>query len=436
MDILRPIELRGKLGRQLKRIVAVLATQVVVGCGGGSSGDNEAPRVWWARVAGCGTTYIHDDGFNAYVTVPPGCWPTTPLLVEIGHGTQGAQVTLPLSIADFDAAAEVAPVPQWRRTLSVHRRGTWREIPNASSWDWRDGAGLLAKDGGLYLLGGWNSDTGRKNDVWFTRDLRDWALLTSAAPWPARHGAAWVVHRDRLYVIGGDLIDDVWSSADGMNWHEEVRTAPFGKRYTPNAVSDGERIMLYEGQYWAPYDWCAFVEGCSAVGLDDLWSSADGKAWTSSGRAPWSGRGLVHGGARFKGRIYVIGGGLKLGLPGAELAETVQEFSDVWSSADGSNWRLESNTLGFSPRTHFGLLATESACWVVSGSVGTQANTTGEVYRADDCVNFRPLEDPSPMGPRHAPSVAEFNGTIVVLGGHRDTAGTSVWQYFPRHPGD
>jgi len=90
------------------------------------------------------------------------------------------------------------------------------------------------KDGGLYFLGGWSSDYGGGySDVWFTLDLQNWKQLTPRAPWPGRHGAAWLVHGNRLFVLGGDLIDDAWSSADGVNWRLENPAAPFGKRYTP-----------------------------------------------------------------------------------------------------------------------------------------------------------------------------------------------------------
>ena len=287
------------------------------------------------------------------------------------------------------------------------------------------------KDGLLYLLGGWSSEEFR-HDLWSSRNVRDWNLLSARQPWGPRHGAGWVVHRDRLYVLSGDLYEDAWSSSDGIEWIQENARAPFGKRYTPNAVSDGDRVFLYAGQNWAPYDGCAFQPECSAVGLNSVWSTVDGKNWElRTAGAPWAGRGLVHGGAYFNGRIYVVGGGLKLALPGEELADTVAEFTDIWSSADGATWRKEADTLGFTPRTHFSLLATPKGCYVSGGSVGHQANLSNDVYFASDCVRFEPIADPSPMQVRHASSLAYFNGSIVILGGHNDTAGTEVWQYFP-----
>ena len=70
-------------------------------------------------------------------------------------------------------------------------------------------------------------------------------------------------------------------------------------------------------------------------------------------------------------------------------------------------------------------------CVVSDGSVGTQVNVSNDVYIAPDCMNFTPLPSP-PLPARHASSMAEFNGTIVILGGPpAGGAGTAIWQYVP-----
>jgi hypothetical protein len=167
---------------------------------------------------------------------------------------------------------------------------------------------------------------------------------------------------------------------------------PFGKRYTPIVASDGSRLLLYGGQRWEPYDWCAFLPECVAFGLNDVWQSGDGVAWTiMPSAAPWSGRGLIHGSMYFRGRHYLVGGGLKLAPPGATLSETVEEYADVWSSDDGVQWKLEATSAGFSPRTHHSVLATDRGCYVVGGSVGSQLATTNEVYFAYDCIRYQRL---------------------------------------------
>lgn len=312
------------------------------------------------------------------------------------------------------------------KRLLLVRPGTWRMFPNENAWSGRDGAGLLFFKGELYLLGGWVYGP-TTNEVWKTRDLHEWTYV-GQAPWPPRHGAAWLVHRDRMYVIGGDLLDDVWSSADGVDWVQEAGRAPFGPRYTPNAASVDGYIVVYAGQHWSPVEWCVYQADCRPVGLQDVWRSRDGRSWERLPDAPWAGRGLIHGSVVHDGEIYLVGGGLKAPPPDARYAETQAEYTDVWSSADGLQWRRR-GTMNH-PRTHFSVVATGSGCYLSDGSVRTQSNLTNELFFAADCVDFAPIPVPADMPVRHASSFVSFNGSLVVLGGPGGS-GTSVWQYFP-----
>lgn len=435
-------------------IVPMALSAIFVACGG--QGDDEplegtrhasaagtppastqpltSERLQWLPPEGleCEGLRLSDSGHVLYITVPVDCQIAFPISIALRYRLNGQEARAWAPIAGFDDPLEIEILAGTRREVSIHRRGTWRAIANSDSWQWRDGAGLLVKDGGLYLLGGWSGTPFLNNDVWFTRDLLRWNLITSAAPWQGRHGAGWVVHRNRLYVVGGDLYPDVWSSVDGREWDRETAAAGFGGRYTPIAASLGDRLFVYGGLVWGPSDWCSFAPECYVSGFNDVWTSNTGRDWSLlSPRAGWSGRGLIHGSMVFKGRIFVISGGLKLASPGDLLAETVEEFNDVWSSADGVQWRKEADDAGFSPRTHVAMLATDHGCYVAGGSVRLQLETTNEVYFAADCIRFSPLPAPPELGRRHAASLAFFNGSVVLLGGHRDTAGTTIWQYFP-----
>jgi hypothetical protein len=316
------------------------------------------------------------------------------------------------------------------RDISLFQQGQWRSLPNTSSWTPRDGAGLLVLNGKLFLLGGWMYGP-VTNEVWTTSDLHTWQSLGNA-PWQARHGAAWLVHDNRLWVIGGDLIDDVWSSADGVIWRLEALRAPFGKRYTPNAVSLGGAIYLYGGQYWEPVDWCINRPDCRPVGYNDVWKSTNGRDWEQvTANSPWSGRGLIHGGMVWNDEIYLLGGGLKGPQPNESFSDTMVEFRDIWSSKDGISWQNRALSLPFPGRTHFSVLSTPLGCFVSDGSVGAQWNVSNDVYYAPNCVDYAALPSP-PLQKRHASSFAYFNGSLVILGGSpTDNPGTEIWQYFP-----
>jgi hypothetical protein len=338
------------------------------------------------------------------------------LLAGCGGGGGGDAEPQAESVAE--APAQPAPVAE------PAKPDPWQRITTAP-WAWRDGAGLLAKDGGLYLLGGWNGDGApTASEVWFTRDLVTWEFKGNA-PWTGRHGAGWLVHDDRLYVIGGDYLDDVWSSPDGVTWTQHAAGASFGKMYAPNAASFNGKLLVYNGMRE------------DGTGSPDVWQSEDGGVtWSLLAAAPYAGRALIHGAAVHNGRLYVIGGGLKAGVPpnGDDWpTDTVAEFTDVWSTADGVDWRMETSDMGFPARTHFAVLGTPHGCYVANGSITKQRFTTGEVYHSPDCIRFSPVESPMPRV--HATSLVEFDGKIVILGGHGTAVGSSVWVYTPAGSG-
>ncbi len=375
-----------------------------------------------ANMADCDRVAVHDSGHVLYVVTDRSCATSGPRRVfslGLTGGNPGdAGALVQLDMLEGDELDNITVPSLGIRRVGLYRAGQWRRIDNTDSWQHRDGPGLLLLNGELYLLGGWLWGP-TSSEVWKTRDLVHWEYLGDA-PWPARHGAGWVVHNERLYVVGGDWMRDTWSSANGIDWVQHSATAPFGTLYTPNAVSVGGRIILYGGQG-------------GTEGVNQVWESADGVAWSLlHGRAPWAGRGLVHGGAVHDGRVYLVGGGVKSVPPGQSSPETTQEFSDIWSSEDGIDWRLEADSLGFTPRTHFSLAATPKGCFVSDGSVGTQAAVSNDLFHAADCVHFTPVPDTPPLQPRHASALTYFNGSLVILGGPpAGDAGTTVWQYFP-----
>ena len=154
---------------------------------------------------------------------------------------------------------------------------------------------------------------------------------------------------------------------------------------------------------------------------------------TGTAEAPWEGRGLIHGSIVHNGEIFLIGGGLKVTPPPNErYAETLTEFSDIWSSGDGVHWTRRAERFAFAPRTNFSVLSTKAGCFVSDGSVGNQANVSNDLFFASDCISFQPVADTPPLQKRHASSLADLNGSLVILGGpSTDAPGTAIWQYFP-----
>ena len=128
------------------------------------------------------------------------------------------------------------------------------------------------------------------HDAWCTPDAVEWTREEMQRPFsPARamySGCA--VFHDRVWLLGGGTYEtpgrpryvyynDVWSSADGLNWERHVEHAPWRPRvYLNVAVFDG-RLWVLDGQ--TPEGNC-----------NDVWYSSDGVNWHEVPDTPWPAR--------------------------------------------------------------------------------------------------------------------------------------------------
>ena len=128
------------------------------------------------------------------------------------------------------------------------------------------------------------------DDVWHTEDGVDWQRREPREPcWTPRGmigGSA--VFQDRVWILGGGTYDtpdhpdriyynDVWSSADGIDWHCHVETAPWAPR-------DYHEVAVFDDKLW-------LLEGFDGKGnRNDVWYSSDGESWTELPDVPWAPR--------------------------------------------------------------------------------------------------------------------------------------------------
>ena len=149
-----------------------------------------------------------------------------------------------------------------------------------------------------------------------------------SAPWSPRYGLGAVVFTNRLWVLGGtgtlhdgDQLNDVWSSADGIDWRCEVERAPWSPRWCHAAFALAGRLWVVGG--------LASVDPIR--NLNDLWSS---NRWQDLD--PRVGCRAMAGAARLattihNERTYLLGG----------ATDGATYYRDVLSSPDGTHWRQE-----------------------------------------------------------------------------------------------
>lgn len=124
------------------------------------------------------------------------------------------------------------------------------------------------------------------NDVWCSTDGKNWTRVLKHAPWAERGmigGSA--VMDGKVWLLGGGTYDtpahpqrlfynDVWNSADGVNWTCVTEAAP----WFPRQYHD---VAVWDDRLWV-------MEGWNQQNRNDVWYSADGANWTELADTPWA----------------------------------------------------------------------------------------------------------------------------------------------------
>lgn len=149
----------------------------------------------------------------------------------------------------------------------------WFQVTENAPWAPRAGAIVVSKNGYLYVIGGedgFTCESGDRcppyyNDVWRSRDGRNWQLVTDAAPWPARPGHQAVVVFNQIVLFGGfglstDPTDpfkpsnpmDVWVSKNGRDW-DQVSDSPWNAGGPEDIKYDFDALVVRgSGRGWRP----------------------------------------------------------------------------------------------------------------------------------------------------------------------------------------
>ena len=126
------------------------------------------------------------------------------------------------------------------------------------------------------------------SDVWSSGDGVEWTRVCERAPWAPRGmiGAS-AVCRGRIWILGGGTYDtpnfgrnyynDVWSSADGVEWERHVEFAPWAPRQY-------HEVAVFDGRLWVMEGW----DG--RANRNDVWYSQDGVNWHEVSDTPWAPR--------------------------------------------------------------------------------------------------------------------------------------------------
>lgn len=203
----------------------------------------------------------------------------------------------------------------------------WTQQTASAGWSPRMASGAVVFKDRMWILGGvqkyyFGTDDDLLSDVWCSEDGVHWECKTERAPWTPRAYHVAVAFRDRLWVLGGgnylpnyQAHNDVWSSADGVNWTQETEAAGWPPRIWFSACT-------YRDHLWVLGGW----SNNPAQNWNDVWYSADGKQWHAL-KTPtiWKPR-HEHSAYVFQDKLWVVGG------------HAAPLTNDVWQLDLPENW--------------------------------------------------------------------------------------------------
>jgi hypothetical protein len=172
--------------------------------------------------------------------------------------------------------------PRVRKTSDFRR---WEILSEHSNLPGRIFKGVGVFNGKIWLMGGFDGKN-YYNDVWSSADGVRWTRVTEHASWSPRTVGQPFVFRDRMYIIGGGVIDgdtetnpsssrEIWSTADGKEWIKTLDEMPM--------IAGGAPVVFDDKL------WLVGANRDGSFGRSSMVSS-DAVDWVEH-RAPWSPRG-------------------------------------------------------------------------------------------------------------------------------------------------
>lgn len=305
----------------------------------------------------------------------------------------------------------------------------WTNVTQTAAYAPRDGAGALVFQNKMWLLGGWNPSDKKhfpricNNEVWSSTDGVTWTLVKpntfldadfdSQSDWEGRHTAGYVVYKDKMWIVGGDVNQhhyhaDVWNSSDGKTWKlvNPDHPIPWGPRALHYTLVFRDKIWVLGGQTmpgFAPSEEKFYR---------DIWTTTDGLNWQQvKPQEPyWSPRGMIGGNVVFQDRIWFLGGGTY----DTPTTKYRNYYNDVWSSADGVNWKQHAAETPWAPRQYHEVAVFDGRMWVMEGYSKANRN---DVWYSSDGTNWHEVPN-TPWKPRHAASVFVYRDALWMVAGN------------------
>ncbi len=224
-----------------------------------------------------------------------------------------------------------------------------------------------------------------------------------SAGFPARWGHTSVTFDGKLWVIGGSnggFSNDIWQSADGVNWEEVVAEGHFsGRRRHASAVFDG-KLWVVGGQT----DFDPAISKKSSYLSNEVWFTENGVDWIlATDEAPFSER-RSHSLTVYNNALWLIGGS---GIVGNK--------NDIWKSTDGINWTEVISSAPFSNRSRHSTIVFDNKIWLIGGNDSSAEDT---FWFSDDGEIWKKAPYPLELNAIRSHTTCVFDDRLWIFGGY------------------
>ncbi len=298
----------------------------------------------------------------------------------------------------------------------------WKKVTPHAAWQPRDSQGELVYDGKLWIFGGWfNSFAAPPRDVWSSADGKNWKQVAKQAPWKHSDLSMSVTFKKKMWFMGG------WYNGrlKGHSAGNEVWSSTDGSKWkqATKAANWSPRcaatLVNFKKKMWLLGGTENYYFGDDKSLKNDVWSSADGKDWTlETKNAGWSPR-AYHQSVVHDGKIWVMGGG--------NYTPEYKANNDVWSSTDGIHWKQVTKSAPWNRRLWFSSVVYRGHIWVISGWSKKPNQNWGDVWYSKDGKNWKQLKSKITWKERHEISAFVFQDKIWIAGGHAKPLSNEVW---------
>ncbi|HEO70695.1 MAG TPA: galactose oxidase [Candidatus Hydrogenedentes bacterium] len=298
----------------------------------------------------------------------------------------------------------------------------WVRVTEQAGWTPRDSAGELVHRDKMWILGGWfQSFEAPPRDVWSSPDGKTWTCVVEAAPWRHSDLPMTLAFDGKMWIMGGwyngrlpghSASNQVWWSTDGATWHQATPEAGWSPRLA-------SALVTFRGKMWLLGGSENYYFGDASSLKNDVWCSTDGTHWDQVvDEADWAPR-AYHQAAVLGDRIYLFGGG-----------NYVPEYcarNDVWASEDGVHWVQITEAAPWAPRLWFSTAVYRDRIWVLGGWSNNPSQNWGDVWYSRDGAAWSQLDLGVIWEARHEHSVFVFQDKLWVVGGHAQPLNSEVW---------